>query len=96
MNATNRTTKIYIKSLPPKLALDLISEYKIPSPWSDVLIETCVNRNTTYKAIKEVARNKKVYLSFWQYGDRLQEALAMFYKAHVHAGKDYSHQIITK
>lgn len=96
MNSTNLTTKIYIKSLPPKLATELIKKYEIPSPWAEVLIESCVIKSHTYQAIREVARKHKIYLSFWQYGDRLQEGLAMFYKAHVHDGKDYSHQIITK
>ena len=97
MNSTNRTTKIYIKSLPPQLAISLIKEYKIPSPHAEVLLATCVERRNTFDAINRLKEEPyEIFLSFWQYGDRLQEALAMFYKAHVYAGNDYSKQIITK
>lgn len=93
MNIANKTTKAYIKSLPPTLALQLIKDYKIPSPYAEILRATCVERLNTFEAVATISKDG-IYLSFWQYGDKLQIALDMFCKAHIHAGNDYSHLLV--
>lgn len=52
MNIENRAVKLYIKELPPSVAIDLFEQYKIPSPYKEILTIVCVERKGGYKAMR--------------------------------------------
>ncbi len=88
MNVENRATKVYIKSLPPLTALKLIDEYKIPSPYKEILITVCVERKDGFTAIRYLAKNYNINIEYWTLGRRLKEALEMFRNSHKEFYKD--------
>lgn len=52
MNIENRAVKLFIKELPPAEALEKIEQYKIPSPYKEILTIVCVERVVgRYKAM---------------------------------------------
>ena len=90
MKDTRRATKIYIKHLPPVISIDLIDEYKIPSPEREVLISACVLGKGGFAGVEYLKEKYDIHISYWQFVSRLAHALDMFYSTHVYKGKDYS------
>lgn len=83
MNIENRAVKLYIKELPPSVAIDLFEQYKIPSPYREILTIVCVERVVgRYKAMSILAERYKIYIDYWTFGRRLKDALEMFRKSH--------------
>lgn len=82
MNIENRATKIYIKSLPPLTAIKLINNYKIPSPFKEVLITACVERLEGFKGCDYLSETYNINIGYWTFGVKLKEALEMFRKSH--------------
>lgn len=82
MSLENRATKIYLRELAPKQALDLLDEYKIPSPFKEILIVCCVERRKDFDAIDTLEERYKIYLSKRTYDRRLKDSLEMFRKSH--------------
>ena len=83
MNIENRATKLYIKELAPIQALELLDEYKIPSPYKEVLIVSCIERLDGFKAVDRLAEKYHIYIGYWTYVRRLKESLTMFRKSHI-------------
>lgn len=90
MKLENRCTKLYIKSLPAPLALELIDKYKIPSPCREVLITVCVDRKGGYAGVHHLHQKFEISLGYWTFVERLRDALEMFYKTHTYYGYDFS------
>lgn len=82
MNIENRATKLYLKELAPWYALKLFDEYKIPSPYKEVLIACCVERLDAFRAL-DYLEEHKIYMSYFTYIRRLKTALTMFRKSHI-------------
>lgn len=82
MNIENRATKLYIRELAPKQALELLDEYKIPSPYKEVLIVCCVERRKDFNAIDTLESRYNIHLSYRTYVRRLKDSLEMFRKSH--------------
>ena len=49
MNIENRATKLYLRKLPPVVAIELLEKYMIPSPYKEILICICVKRKSVYE-----------------------------------------------
>lgn len=90
MKESSRATKLYIKHLPPILALKLIEDYKIPTPFKEVLIATCVENKGGFKGVEYLSEKYGINISYWQFVKYLSKGLEMFYKTHTYLGKDYS------
>lgn len=82
MNIENKATKLYLKELAPVQALKLINEYKIPTPYKEVLIACCVLRLDAFRAL-DYLEEEKIYMSYFTYIRRLKTALTMFRKSHI-------------
>ena len=67
MNIENRAVKLYLKELPPTVAIDLIEKYKIPSPYKEILITVCVQRVGGYKAMQSLEIRYGIYMSYWTF-----------------------------
>lgn len=93
MKEVSRATKIYIKHLPPVLATKLINEYKIPSPFREVLLSACVENKGGFAGVAHLSEKYDIHISYWQFVNYLGKALDIFYKAHTYAGKDYSDKL---
>lgn len=85
MNIENRAVKLYIKELPPSVAIDLFEQYKIPSPYREILTIVCVERKGGYKALEVLEKKYSIYMGYWTFGRRLKDALEMFRKSHKNA-----------
>lgn len=94
MKPTNKTTKLYLKHLPPVLVHQLMAEYRIPSPYKEVLIVTCVDKLDRYPAIAKLKQEYDIHISFWQFGDRLRDALDIFYQTHTMLKRDFSSELL--
>ena len=81
MNIENRATKLYLKALPPLTVYKFLDEYKIPSPYKEIIICCCVLRLSDFKAIRKL-EEYNIYLGQRTYIRRLKEALEMFRKSH--------------
>ena len=87
MGIEARSTKIYLRDLPPLQVYDLLDEYKIPTPYKEVLIASCANRLDAYPAIDYIEENFGIHLSYWNYVKLLKESLIMFYKTQKYTNK---------
>lgn len=83
MNIDNRATKLYLKSLAPVEVYNKLEEYKIPSPYKEVLIVSCILKLKDFKAIETLEKEFNIYIGYWTYVRRLKESLCMFRKSHI-------------
>ena len=82
MNIENRATKVYLKSLPPLTVYKFLDDYKIPSPFKEILITVCVNKKEGFPAMKHLAKEYNIHIEYWTLGRRLKKALEMFRESH--------------
>ena len=82
MKLENRATKLYLREIAPLQAIKLIEQYKIPSPYKEVLIVGCVGRKKDFEALYLLEKDYQIYLSKRTYDRRLRDGLEMFYKSH--------------
>ena len=94
MKQSNKLAKLYLMHLPPIRVLELLGEYKIPSPHKEVIIATCVEKLDRYPAMEWLAKEHDINISFWQFGDRLRDGLTMFADTHKMLKRDYSSELI--
>ncbi len=80
MNIDTRNTKRHIKDMAPKIALARIEMYKIPSPYSDVLVAVCVERKSMFAA-EYALREKGMSMSQRTLSRVLKTGLDMFGKS---------------
>lgn len=78
MSIETSATKLYLRELPPLQVHDLLEEYKIPTPYKEVLIACCANRLDAYPAIDYIEETFNIHISYWNYVKILKEALIMF------------------
>lgn len=78
MSIETSATKLYLRELPPLQVHDLLEEYKIPTPYKEVLIACCANRLDAYPAIDYIEETFNLHISYWNYVKILKEALIMF------------------
>lgn len=94
MKRSNHLAKLYLMHLPPVRVYQLLDEYKIPSPHKEVLILTCVEKLDRYPAMHKLKQDYNIYISFWQFGDRLRDGLSMFAETHKMMKRDYSSELL--
>lgn len=80
MNIENRATKIYLKSLAPIEAADLIYKCKLPTPQKECLLALIAGKEG-FNGCDYLADNFNINLGYWTYLRRLKEALQMFRKS---------------
>lgn len=78
----NRAIKIHIKEMAPMTAIQKIEDYKIPTPYKEILI-ALVNRKEGYEALDYLAEKFSIHMGYWTYGRRLKESLQMFRKSNL-------------
>lgn len=77
-----RTTKIYLKSLPPLTVHKLVNEYKIPSPYKEILLTVCAEDISGFKALDHLSKTYHINISYWQLTTKLSKALDKFRISH--------------
>ena len=82
MNVENRATKLYLKSKSHREVLQLLDDYKIPSPYKEVLITVCVYNKEGYAGVDFLSENFNINLSYWTFVRRVKESLHKFKVAH--------------
>lgn len=82
MDIENRATKIYLKSLPPLTVHKLLDDYKIPSPYKEILITACVERKEGFAGIRHLEKEYNINIAYRTFGRKLREALEMFRESH--------------
>lgn len=73
MNPENRAIKIHIKEMAPMTAIQKIEEYKIPTPYKEILI-ALVNRKEGYEALDYLAEKFSIHmgiLDLWKKTKRI-------------------------
>ncbi len=81
MNIERRATKVYLKSLSPLTAIDLINRCKLPSPWREVLLCACVDRKEGFAGVDHLENQYGISLSYWTFVRRFKESLDMIRKS---------------
>lgn len=94
MKQSNKVAKIYLMHLPPVRVLELLEEYKIPTPYKEVIIATCIEKLQRYPAIVWISKEYGINISFWQFGDRLRDGLDLFAQTHKMMKRDFSRELI--
>ena len=82
MSIETRSTKVFIKDMAPKEALDLFDSLQLPTPFKEILIASCVQKLDAFPAIDYLEENYHIHISYWNYVKRLKESLIMFRKAY--------------
>jgi len=80
MSIETRAVKEFLRSKPPLQVHDLLEEYKIPSPYKEVLIACCACRLDAFPAISYLEEKYNLNISYWHYVKLLKEALTMFHE----------------
>lgn len=83
MNIENRATKLYLKNLPPLKAIQFIEDYKIPSPYKEVLITACVERKEGFVGMSILSEKYNINIEYRTFSRKLGEALEMFRRSHI-------------
>lgn len=83
MNIENRATKLYLKNLPPLKAIQLIEDYKIPSPYKEVLISACVVRKEGFAGMDYLSETYNIHIEYRTFVRKLREGLEMFRRSHI-------------
>lgn len=78
MNIENRATKLYLKKLPPVVAVELLEKYMIPSPYKEIINAICIKQLPTFKAIDFLSKEHKINLSYRSICRKLVIALELF------------------
>lgn len=78
MSIETSATKLYLRELPPLQVYDLLEEYRIPTPYKEVLIASCACRLDAFPAIDYIEETFDLNISYWHYVKLLKEALIMF------------------
>lgn len=86
MNIDNRATKVYLKSLAPVEAVDLINKYLIPSPQKECLI-AMINGKEGFEGCDYLEDVYKIHIGYWTFGRRLKEGLNIFRKSKKYVDK---------
>lgn len=77
MNIDNRATKVYLKSLAPVEAIDLVNKYLIPSPQKECLI-AMINGKEGFEGCDYLEEKYQIHIGYWTFGRRLKEGLKIF------------------
>lgn len=80
MNIDNRATKVFLKSLAPIEAIELIEKFKIPSPQKECLI-AMINGKEGFEGCDYLEEVYKIHIGYWTFGRRLKDGLEMFRKS---------------
>ena len=80
MNIDNRATKVFLKSLAPIEAIELVEKFKIPSPQRECLI-AMINGKEGFEGCDYLEEKYKIHISYWTFGRRLKDGLEMFRKS---------------
>lgn len=94
MKQSNKLAKLYLSHLPPLRVHQLLGEYRIPSPYKEVIIATCVHKLDRIPAMAFIAEEYGIHISFWQFGDRLRDGLTMFAETHKMLKRDFSSELL--
>lgn len=78
MNIENRATKLYLKKLPPVVAVELLEKYMIPSPYKEVIEAVCIKRLPLFKAIEYLSEKYCINLSYTTIRRKLKIGLELF------------------
>lgn len=79
MNIDNRATKVYLKSLAPIEAYDIINKFLIPTPQRECLF-AMINGKEGFAGCDYLAENYNINMGYWTFGRRLKEGLELFRK----------------
>lgn len=82
MNIENRATKLYLKELAPLQALKLFDDYKLPTPYKEILTAVCVMRLKDFPAMDYLEEHHNIRLSYITFRRKTKQALEMFRKSH--------------
>ena len=80
MNDITKKAKQSIREMSPKIALSRIDDYKIPSPYRDVLIKVCIERKSMFEA-EYLLREDGMSMSQRTLSRILRTGLEMFHKS---------------
>lgn len=78
MNIENRAVKILLKHSAPLEVYQKLEEYRIPSPYKEILIVSCIEGKDYFQALDLLAERYNIHLSYWTYCRRLKRALEMY------------------
>lgn len=60
MNIENRATKLYLKKLPPVVAVELLEKYMIPSPYKEILNAICIQKKSVFETQYYLAHDESL------------------------------------
>lgn len=78
MNIENRATKLYLKKLPPVVAVELLEKYMIPSPYKEILEAVCIKQLPLYKAIEHLSNKHHINVSYTTIRRKVKIGLELF------------------
>lgn len=84
MSIETSSTKFYLRDLAPQEALDKIEAFKIPSPYKEILIASCVEELDAFPAIDYLEEKYNIVMSYWTYVRSLKKALIKFRAANLY------------
>lgn len=84
MNIENRATKVMLKNMPSFVVEELLTLYKIQTPYKEILYVSCVLGYQQFKAMDYLSRKHQINLGFRTYKRKLAESLEKFRIAHIY------------
>lgn len=78
MNVDNKRLKNKLKNLPPIVVHNKLELYKIPSPYKEIIILTCIDKLNVELAIDELRERYGIGLNYWNFILKTREAFDLF------------------
>lgn len=78
MNVDNKRLKNRLKNLPPIVVYNKLEMYKIPSPYKEIIILTCIDKLNVDLAISELRSRFNIGLTYWDFILKSRKAFDLF------------------
>lgn len=84
MSIETSSTKFYLRELAPLEAIHKIESFRIPSPYKEILIASCVEQLDAYPAMDYLEEKYNMHINYWTYVRSLKKALLKFRTANLY------------
>ncbi len=78
MNVDNKRLKNRLKNLPPIVVHNKLELYKIPTPYKEIIVLTCIDKLNVELAMEELRVRYGIGLNYWNFILKTREAFNLF------------------
>ena len=78
MKTETKKLKEKLKNLPPIVVYNKLELYKIPTPYKEIIILTCIDKLNVEPAIEMLKERYNINIGYWDFIAKTSKALNLF------------------